>query len=531
METLQVKKPRIVAKISKVSNLLEISNKAKKTSTKLRKTFEKGIYQKRTQLSILNRYKKRLKSITEESDRKLKTRKKSKIKLPLIKKFAGNFFTANAYNDPFKAIAALAGFNAATKATSGDWLGALGPALVAGGFLFGPGLIKSGVSGLSNKFFGPKVSKGFDTYGRRVSKSSQERYLNRYGEKAFKNRFGRQNLRNIKSLQAPEKLASQSASKLGKSAIIEGGEKAAIKSGSKFLRALPFLGAAFSAISAYDDIKKGNWIGAGLNIVAGVSDLFGLTPLALGATAAAIGQEFAYDNDPKNKLKEQEKKQKESVKKKGDLSFQKVLDRYESVIDKFSRYVGKGFVTTKEGIDPKYADSEEDKFDYATQGENLNLTGTGDEVFPLPSGNPVFNTTTGNFFSPRSHGQHNGQDIGVDPNSPVVAASSGKVVDIYKNYGNVGDAILIQSPDGQTRTYGHVSSKVKIGDSVNAGQPIGNVTNDGGNTHLHYMIKNASGSYIDPLPFLRSSKYLIEATAPDASIDTDFFSKDSITNS
>ena len=50
-------KPKIVARVSKVNNLVEVSTQARKSSLALRKTFEKGIYQRKTQLSVLNRHK------------------------------------------------------------------------------------------------------------------------------------------------------------------------------------------------------------------------------------------------------------------------------------------------------------------------------------------------------------------------------------------------------------------------------------------------------------------------------------------
>ena len=86
------KKPKVVAKISKVSSILESSEKLKRNSSKLRKTFERGIYQKRTQLSVLKRYKRRLDSIELENERTTRRKSRKKINLPDIKKFFGNFF-------------------------------------------------------------------------------------------------------------------------------------------------------------------------------------------------------------------------------------------------------------------------------------------------------------------------------------------------------------------------------------------------------------------------------------------------------
>ena len=77
--------PKIVARVSKVNNLVKVSTEARKTSTKLRKTFEKGIYQRKTQLSVLNRYKNRLDSIQKEKDRAYQKKTKKTTKEKLVK--------------------------------------------------------------------------------------------------------------------------------------------------------------------------------------------------------------------------------------------------------------------------------------------------------------------------------------------------------------------------------------------------------------------------------------------------------------
>jgi murein DD-endopeptidase MepM/ murein hydrolase activator NlpD len=145
------------------------------------------------------------------------------------------------------------------------------------------------------------------------------------------------------------------------------------------------------------------------------------------------------------------------------------------------------------------------------KGDVEYLVGANDEVFPLPRGNPQFNTTEGymggTFTSSRRGGrQHKGQDIGVDPNSPVLAMKSGVVEDIYRDYGGVGDAVVVRYSDGQVGIYGHVNPTVGKGTSVKAGQKIATVFDEGSNTHLHYMRRTANGTYVDPLPLLRQLK-------------------------
>lgn len=85
-------KVKITPKITKISSLAQSAEEIKKTSTKLRKTFESGAYQKKTQLTVLNRYKKRLDSIQKRNDKEFAKKRRVKLKLPQIKKYVGGFF-------------------------------------------------------------------------------------------------------------------------------------------------------------------------------------------------------------------------------------------------------------------------------------------------------------------------------------------------------------------------------------------------------------------------------------------------------
>lgn len=147
----------------------------------------------------------------------------------------------------------------------------------------------------------------------------------------------------------------------------------------------------------------------------------------------------------------------------------------------------------------------------SVSGEVQYLVGSKGEIFPLPKGNPQFNTTEGymggTFTSTRSGGrQHKGQDIGVDPGSPVLAMKSGIVEAIYRDYGGVGDAVVIRYADGQTGIYGHVNPTVGINAKIKAGQKIATIFNEGSNSHLHYMRRLANGNYVNPLPILKNLK-------------------------
>jgi len=134
----------------------------------------------------------------------------------------------------------------------------------------------------------------------------------------------------------------------------------------------------------------------------------------------------------------------------------------------------------------------------------------------LPEGNPQLTSGFGfrNTGIPGASTNHQGIDIGVDPNSKVTALEDGKVVDIYPNFGTHGDGVVVQHADGNVMVYGHVISKVKIGDKVKKGQVIALVKlwkdprypGPGSRTHLHLerRMGSATGTAIDPTNYLKS---------------------------
>jgi len=124
----------------------------------------------------------------------------------------------------------------------------------------------------------------------------------------------------------------------------------------------------------------------------------------------------------------------------------------------------------------------------------------------LPYGKPQF--TSG--YKTTSRPGHQGIDIGVDANSPVINTQDGKVVDIYRSFGGHGDAVVIEYNDGFRGIYGHINASVRIGDQVKKGSTIGKVKYwPGGhgyadNTHLHYERVNSKGQHINPSDYVNS---------------------------
>lgn len=349
IKPVEKKKPKVVAKISKVSSILDTSDRLRRNSLKLRKTFENGTYQKRTQLSVLKRYKRRLDAIELENERVSRIKSRKKINLPSIKKFAGNFFAPGASDDPLKAIGALAAFNAATKASGGDLLGALGPALVAGGSILGPALVGGAVGGMMN--MGRKSPKGFDKFGKKVSSKSQERYFQRYGEKAFKNRFGKDNLKNIQNVTEGPKIG-KAFGRFGK-AIIPG-VGAAVGAIDATLRAQEgdVTGSTIAGTSASLDALAAASAATGIGLpVAGLLSIasFGLDVVNLVRDLSGASEKEIETNKPKkDRLKAETEKQKKLVEKGNQankkLTFGKTLNSYDRALTKFENF-SKGFST------------------------------------------------------------------------------------------------------------------------------------------------------------------------------------------
>ena len=349
--------PTIVAKTTKIKSLIAISADTKKTSKKLRIIFEKGVYQKKTQLSVLTRYKKRLDSIEkqEESKQKKTLRKKLSPKNALPE-FKSNFFSGQ--DDVFNNLAQLAAFKAFLNFGKGDIFTGLGQSLLAGGLLLGPAML----GGAAKGFFGrtPKPQRGFDVTGRRVSTPVQQRYLSRYGEGAFKNRFGKDALKSATQGAEVAQTATKGA-KVGKAF-------------GKFGAALiPGVGAAVGVADAALRAQSGDQTGsaiagtaAALDAAAAASAVTGIGLPVAGLLSVAS---FALDatnlirdlsgtssrEEEKNKLvqpqqtkieerlKEETKKQKEQSRVSGStLSFKGALISYEKALIKFDEFV-KGF--------------------------------------------------------------------------------------------------------------------------------------------------------------------------------------------
>jgi murein DD-endopeptidase MepM/ murein hydrolase activator NlpD len=114
------------------------------------------------------------------------------------------------------------------------------------------------------------------------------------------------------------------------------------------------------------------------------------------------------------------------------------------------------------------------------------------------------------WHAPRSGGRvHEGIDLMADEGTPILAITSGKIVQGFEGGPLGGVVVRLQGDDGRYYYYAHLQKgsvdHLEVGQRVEAGQQIGAVGSTGnaagGAPHLHLGIKE-NGEWINPHPFL-----------------------------
>jgi hypothetical protein len=113
---------------------------------------------------------------------------------------------------------------------------------------------------------------------------------------------------------------------------------------------------------------------------------------------------------------------------------------------------------------------------------------------------------TGKFgeLSPiRSMQPHSGIDLAMPEGTTLRSVADGVVDRVYDGTGLIGKGLSVQMPDGTRAIYGHMNEvKAHVGDHLSAGDIVGLSGNTGNSTgpHLHFGLKDADGSVLDPTP-------------------------------
>lgn len=146
------------------------------------------------------------------------------------------------------------------------------------------------------------------------------------------------------------------------------------------------------------------------------------------------------------------------------------------------------------------------------------VSGTGSVVFPVPNGLYRLTSPYGMRKHPIRGGMkmHHGMDFGSQPrgsNPPILAVAAGRVV-VSEFHSSWGSHVRIEhNINGQKwlTLYAHMvrPASVRVGDTVTAGQQIGNIGSTGSSSgeHLHLEVwKNSTRTQsTDPAPWLKSN--------------------------
>lgn len=111
----------------------------------------------------------------------------------------------------------------------------------------------------------------------------------------------------------------------------------------------------------------------------------------------------------------------------------------------------------------------------------------------------------------RSAGGHSGLDISAPQGTTVRSVAAGLVVSINASGAAYGNHVVVKHADGKYTLYAHLSAiSVNLGQSVGAGQQVGNVGSTGVSSgpHLHFEVRTHptdfnSSIFLEPKAYLR----------------------------
>ncbi|PLR89520.1 M23 family metallopeptidase [Bacillus sp. T33-2] len=112
---------------------------------------------------------------------------------------------------------------------------------------------------------------------------------------------------------------------------------------------------------------------------------------------------------------------------------------------------------------------------------------------------------------------HSGIDLAMPEGTILRSIADGVVDKVFDGSGAIGKGLSVQMPDGSHAIYGHMSDiNVHVGQHIHVGDIIGASGNTGNSTgpHLHFGMKDADGSFVDPTPL---AEQLANISGPDIS--------------
>ena len=100
---------------------------------------------------------------------------------------------------------------------------------------------------------------------------------------------------------------------------------------------------------------------------------------------------------------------------------------------------------------------------------------------------------------------HTGQDLSAPAGTPIRSVGDGQVISASYD-GSYGMKVAVLHADGTETWYAHMSSFVRTGGAVKAGDVIGRVGSTGNSTgnHLHFEARPGGGGPVEPMSWLRN---------------------------
>ena len=157
-----------------------------------------------------------------------------------------------------------------------------------------------------------------------------------------------------------------------------------------------------------------------------------------------------------------------------------------------------------------YSLSDPDQREITIDGKTYTIYMDTAWVWPLEEGKGYITATYGQRTpftdedGNESAESHLEVDIAAEEGTPVMAAKSGEITFAgWEEETGCGNVVIIKVNDYIQIKYSHLKSvSVKVGDTVNAGDVVGELGNTGYSTgpHLGFQIQNEDG-YVDPMEF------------------------------
>lgn len=114
---------------------------------------------------------------------------------------------------------------------------------------------------------------------------------------------------------------------------------------------------------------------------------------------------------------------------------------------------------------------------------------------------------------------HRGIDIRGSQGTPILATNNQTIERVSYDRNGYGQYIYARDAQNNQHRYAHLNSQnVTVGQSVNAGQPIGTLGSTGNSTgpHLHYEVRDAAGNVLNPSKLLNGALSKAKSVASNA---------------